>query len=137
MPNETIIYFGDTAHLPYGDKSPDLIHSFVKNISKFLIRKEKCKSVVIACNTASAISYEFLRDKHVGNVPIFNVIDPIVEAISEDGLVEAFTDPNSQSFNLAVQWHPEYQVTEDDLYQSIFSAFASACNKRLQSQGSR
>ncbi|MEZ7901613.1 MAG: glutamate racemase [Urechidicola sp.] len=84
MPNETIIYFGDTAHLPYGDKSPDLIHSFVKNISKFLIRKEKCKSVVIACNTASAISYEFLRDKHVGNVPIFNVIDPIVEAISED-----------------------------------------------------
>jgi putative glutamine amidotransferase len=60
-----------------------------------------------------------------------------VEAISEDGLVEAFTDPNSQSFNLAVQWHPEYQVTEDDLYQSIFSAFASACNKRLQSQGSR
>ena len=60
-----------------------------------------------------------------------------VEATSEDGLVEAFTDPNSQSFNLAVQWHPEYQVTKDDLYQSIFSAFASACNTRLQSQGSR
>ena len=60
-----------------------------------------------------------------------------VEAMSEDGLVEAITDPNSQTFNLAVQWHPEYQATNDDLYQSIFSAFASACNGRLQSQGSR
>jgi glutamate racemase len=84
MPNENIIYFGDTAHLPYGDKSPDLIHSFVEDISKFLIREEQCKSVVIACNTASATSYEFLRDKHLGNVPIFNVIDPIVEAVSKD-----------------------------------------------------
>ena len=60
-----------------------------------------------------------------------------VEATSEDGLVEAITDPNSQSFNLAVQWHPEYQATKDDLYQSIFSAFANACNGRLQSQGGR
>tara|TARA_B110000285_G_scaffold217705_1_gene266367 strand:- start:438 stop:1208 length:771 start_codon:yes stop_codon:yes gene_type:complete len=60
-----------------------------------------------------------------------------VEATSEDGLVEALTDPKGPSFNLAVQWHPEYQVTKDDLYQSIFSAFANACNGRLQSQGSR
>ena len=57
-----------------------------------------------------------------------------VEATSEDGLIEAFTDPNAQGFNLAVQWHPEYQVTKDDLYQSIFSAFASACNSRFQAK---
>jgi glutamate racemase len=84
LPNEQIIYFGDTAHLPYGDKSPDLIHSFVKNISQFLLHKENCKSVIIACNTASATSYEFLRDLHEGSFPIINVIDPIVEAIVED-----------------------------------------------------
>jgi putative glutamine amidotransferase len=60
-----------------------------------------------------------------------------VEAVSEDGLVEAITDPSGQAFNLAVQWHPEYQVTKDELYQSIFSAFASACNGRLQSRGVR
>ncbi|MFT5930464.1 MAG: putative glutamine amidotransferase [Oceanospirillaceae bacterium] len=60
-----------------------------------------------------------------------------VEALSEDGLVEAITDANSQTFNLAVQWHPEYQVTNDDLYQSIFSAFANACNGRLQNRGVR
>ena len=84
MPNERIVYFGDTAHLPYGDKSPELIHSFVQDISKFLIQQENCKTVVMACNTASATSYEFLRDKHMGNIPIINVIDPIVEAIVKD-----------------------------------------------------
>ena len=84
MPNERIVYFGDTAHLPYGDKSPELIHSFVQGISSFLIQEEQCKSVVMACNTASATSYEFLRDKHKGNFPIINVIDPIVEAIVKD-----------------------------------------------------
>ena len=84
LPNEQIIYFGDTAHLPYGDKSPELIHSFVKNISQFLLKKEACKSVIIACNTASATSYEFLRDRHKGSYPIINVIDPIIEAIAKD-----------------------------------------------------
>lgn len=84
LPNEQIVYFGDTAHLPYGDKSPELIHSFVKNISQFLLKSEECKSVIIACNTASATSYEFLRDRHKGSYPIINVIDPIVEAIVAD-----------------------------------------------------
>ncbi|MFK8044398.1 MAG: glutamate racemase [Crocinitomicaceae bacterium] len=81
LPNETIVYFGDTAHLPYGDKSPNLIHSFVKNITQFLIEEKQCKSVVIACNTASATSYEYLRDQFKGQIPIINVIDPIIEAI--------------------------------------------------------
>ena len=88
MPNERIVYFGDTAHLPYGDKSPELIHSFVQDISKFLIQKENCKAVVMACNTASATSYEFLRDKHEGNYPIINVIDPIIEAIVDDSSIK-------------------------------------------------
>jgi len=84
LPNEQIIYFGDTAHLPYGDKSPALIHSFVQNISNFLLNEKGCKSVIIACNTASATSYEFLRDRHKGSYPIINVIDPIIEAIVKD-----------------------------------------------------
>lgn len=88
MPQEQVVYFGDTAHLPYGDKSPQLIHSFVQDISQFLIQTEQCKSVVIACNTASATSYEFLRDKHKGLFPIINVIDPIVEAIVEDSSIK-------------------------------------------------
>jgi len=84
LPNETIIYFGDTAHLPYGDKSPARIHSFVEKISNFLLHEMQAKSIVIACNTASATSYEYLRDKYKGQVPIINVIDPIIEAIVQD-----------------------------------------------------
>ena len=51
MPNERIIYFGDTKHLPYGDKSSDSIVRFSKKITSFLL-KRKCKMIVVACNTA-------------------------------------------------------------------------------------
>ena len=57
-----------------------------------------------------------------------------VEATSKDGLIEAITDPSAAAFNIAVQWHPEYKVTQDEFYQSIFSAFARACNQRLETQ---
>lgn len=84
LPNERFIYYGDTVHLPYGDKSKDAIQRYSKNISEFLIANN-CKAIVIACNTASAISYEYLRDKHRGIMPIINVIDPIIEAVAKDG----------------------------------------------------
>ena len=58
LPNERFIYFGDTAHLPYGDKSEEAIQRYAKGISKFLIANN-CKTIVIACNTASAVSYEY------------------------------------------------------------------------------
>ena len=101
LPKENIIYFGDTAHLPYGDKSADLIKKFSFDIAHFLIENKKCKSVVIACNTASAVAYESLRDQHKGDIPILNVIDPIIEAIVEDktikkvGLIATQTTVNS------------------------------------------
>lgn len=84
LPNERFIYFGDTAHLPYGDKSKGAIQRYSKAITKFLLANN-CKAIVIACNTASASSYEYLRDKYKGHVPIINVIDPIIEAIVKDG----------------------------------------------------
>lgn len=84
LPNERFIYFGDTAHLPYGDKSKEAIQRYSKAITKFLLANN-CKAIVIACNTASAISYKYLRDKYMGAVPIINVIDPIIEAIVNNG----------------------------------------------------
>ena len=84
LPDERFIYFGDTVHLPYGDKSNEAILRYSKRISEFLLDNH-CKAIVIACNTASAISYRYLRDKHKGFVPVINVIDPIVEAIVKDG----------------------------------------------------
>ena len=57
LPNEQLIYFGDTAHLPYGDKSKQLIRSYATAITDFLLNEKNCKAVVIACNTASAAAY--------------------------------------------------------------------------------
>ena len=84
LPEEQIIYFGDTAHLPYGDKSKELIESYAISITNFLLQEKNCKAVVIACNTASAAAYEKLRDAYKGVVPVINVIDPMIEAVIAD-----------------------------------------------------
>lgn len=76
LPNEDLIYFGDTAHFPYGDKEPSSIKAYADKITDFLIR-QNCKAVIIACNTASAIAHEFLVEKYGGVVPIFDVISPV------------------------------------------------------------
>ena len=79
LPNENIIYFGDTKHLPYGEKSKEAIQSFSKKIISFLVGK-KCKTIVIACNSASSVA-----DNSVQNISkdiaLFNVIDPVVADI--------------------------------------------------------
>jgi putative glutamine amidotransferase len=57
-----------------------------------------------------------------------------VEALAADGLVEAFSDPAAKAFNIAVQWHPEYQVAKDPFYSAIYSGFSAACQQRQQSR---
>ena len=57
-----------------------------------------------------------------------------VECRAPDGLVEAFSDPQAKAFNMAVQWHPEYQVTEDDFYSAIFNGFRAAAEERMHSK---
>jgi glutamate racemase len=79
MPNESMIYFGDTQHLPYGDKSSKTVQRYSIGITKFLI-KNNCKAIVIACNTASALAYDVLRSKFP-DVKIYNVIDPVVAEV--------------------------------------------------------
>ncbi|MBD3636032.1 MAG: glutamate racemase [Crocinitomicaceae bacterium] len=76
LPHEQIIYFGDTAHLPYGDKSKDSVKSYSKRITGYLLAKG-CKAIVIACNTASAHAYNDLK-KFYPKVPIINVVKPTV-----------------------------------------------------------
>lgn len=80
LPNERIIYFGDTAHLPYGEKSPEAIKSFSLKISNHLI-KNGAKAIVIACNSASSVGFEYLESKL--SVPVFNVIDPLIEELKK------------------------------------------------------
>lgn len=80
LPGESIIYFGDTAHLPYGDKSEEAIRSYSEKITEFLL-DHNAKAVLIACNSASASAYDFLRDKYRGKTVLLDVIDPVVEYI--------------------------------------------------------
>lgn len=80
LPNEKIIYFGDTAHLPYGEKSVDSIKYYAIRISQLLLQKN-CKMIVIACNTASAAAYETVKDFVGKQAVVVNVIDPVVQEI--------------------------------------------------------
>lgn len=80
LPKEQIIYFGDTAHMPYGDKSPEAIKYYSLKIGQFLL-DHNCKAIVIACNTASSLGYDDLNNMIKGKIPVINVIDPTVDYI--------------------------------------------------------
>ncbi len=83
MPNENLIYFGDTAHLPYGDKSEAAIQAYSIKIADVLMKKN-CKVIVIACNSASSAAYELLKEYVQHSVKVINVIDPMVNWVSEN-----------------------------------------------------
>lgn len=78
LPNEEIIYFGDTAHLPYGDKSADAIRYYCLKIVKFLLDRN-CKMIVIACNSASSAASKVLLDFFGREALFVNVVDPLVQ----------------------------------------------------------
>lgn len=82
LPNERIIYFGDTAHLPYGDKSADAIRYYSIRISKFLLEHD-CKMIVIACHSASSAAYDVLMDFFDKKVLFVNVVDELVRTVVE------------------------------------------------------
>jgi glutamate racemase len=76
MPNEDIVYFGDTARVPYGSKSNATVVEYSMQIAKFLANKN-IKALVVACNTVSSIALPSLRQKY--NIPIIGVIEPGAE----------------------------------------------------------
>jgi len=83
LPNEKMIYFGDTAHLPYGDKSSESIKHYSTQITQFLLEKN-CKVILIACNSASAAAYNTLKDHTKDKAILINVIDPVIDHIVEN-----------------------------------------------------
>lgn len=72
LPQENIVYFGDTARLPYGSKSKEAVTRFSKQNVRFLLTKD-VKAIIVACNTASSNSLEALH--RTFSVPIFGVVD--------------------------------------------------------------
>jgi glutamate racemase len=81
LPGERIVYFGDTAHLPYGDKSEEAIRNYSRRITEFLLGYD-AKLVLIACNSASASAYENLLKEYGDRALILDVINPVVEHVA-------------------------------------------------------
>jgi glutamate racemase len=73
LPHESVIYFGDTARVPYGPKSPETVRRYSREIAGFL-HDQGVKSIVIACNTATAHALSALRDEL--DMPVIGVVEP-------------------------------------------------------------
>lgn len=80
LPKERFIYFGDTARVPYGNKSQAVVLAYSREILHFLIQKN-VKAVVVACNTASALALPLL--KKMASVPIFGVVEAGAKAAAK------------------------------------------------------
>lgn len=79
LPNENIIYYGDTAHLPYGDKSPDTICSRVEHIAHWLL-EHNCKAIVAACNSACAAGLDRLKALANDHI-VIDTVSPAMQMI--------------------------------------------------------
>lgn len=89
LPNEDVVYLGDTARLPYGSKSPETIRQFAEEDVRFLLSKG-VKAIVVACNTATAHALPALQQRY--EIPIMGVIQPGVEA--------ALADPHAERIGI-------------------------------------
>jgi len=103
LPDEQIIYFGDTAHLPYGDKSKETITTYSLKITEFLLNYN-CKAIVVACNTASANAIDNIEKTVNDKAIVINVIDPVVDYVSKInkikkiGIIGTKSTINSKTF---------------------------------------
>ena len=106
LPNEQLVYFGDTAHLPYGDKSRDTIIEYSQAIATFL-KEKNCKVIVIACNSASSNAFEKVCEL-VPEIPVINVIDPVVDyvihlkAIKQIGVIGTKSTIGTNAYELKI-----------------------------------
>ena len=76
LPNENLVYFGDTARVPYGSKSNSTVIEYALQDAKFLTKKN-VKAIVVACNTASSVAINVLKEKY--DIPIIGMIEPGTE----------------------------------------------------------
>ena len=87
MPQYNFSYIGDTAHVPYGSRSKDTIYNFTKNCVDYLFKKQNCKLIIIACNTASIAALRKLQQVYLtNNYPdrkILGVVIPTIETVIE------------------------------------------------------
>lgn len=119
FPYEDIIYFGDTARVPYGPKSASTIIEYSIQNSRFLLQND-CKAIIVACNTSSAVALDSLKSKI--SVPVLGVIEPGVQTAirlshkKKIGIIGTEGTIRSQAYQKRIKFlEPESEV------------FAAAC----------
>ncbi|MFQ5560182.1 MAG: glutamate racemase [Nitrospinota bacterium] len=114
LPHEKLIYLGDTARVPYGTKSPETVTKYARQDSLFLVEKE-VDLLVVACNTASALSLEVLQNEF--SIPVIGVIEPGAKAAVQHtrakkvGVIGTEATIKSEAYPKAIKrLNPEIEV---------------------------
>lgn len=114
MPDENIIYFGDTAHVPYGTRSKEQITEYVLNDVRFLNTFD-IKAIVIACNTADSIAREKVEELYP--LPVFGVVEPASKSAAQItknnkiGVIATNATVNSGAYERNIsRFNPDAQV---------------------------
>lgn len=111
LPNESIVYLGDTARVPYGTRDESTIKKFSKELAEYMIKKN-VKAIVVACNTISAVALDDIR-KIAGNIPIIDVIGPTAEIAAKStytsvlGVIGTRATTHSRAFQAQISRHGE------------------------------
>jgi len=106
LPNESVIYYGDTARVPYGSKSKDTIIKFTREAVKFL-QSHNAKCIVVACNTASALALPVVKNEF--DIPMIGVINPGAKSAVEKtksgkvGVIATTATINSDAYTNAIR----------------------------------
>lgn len=83
LPKESIVYFGDTAHAPWGDKSVPAIQAYSIKICDMLLQQD-CKLILIACNSASAVAHELVKEYVGSKAIVVDVVDPMIDYLAKN-----------------------------------------------------
>lgn len=115
LPHESVVYFGDTARVPYGPKSPETVRRYSREIAAFL-KEQGVKSIVIACNTATAHALSALRDEL--EMPVIGVVEPGARAAvaatqtGHIGVIGTVGTIKSGAYERAIRaLHPDVMIT--------------------------
>ena len=114
LPRENLVYFGDTARVPYGPKSPQVVREYAAEDADFLMARD-VKMVVVACNTVSAVALDVVQKR--ARVPVVGVIMPGAQAAAlatirkRVGIIGTYATVNSNSYTNALrQINPEIET---------------------------
>ena len=130
LPNENIIYFGDTARVPYGSKSNSTVIEYANENAKFLIRKN-IKVLVVACNTASSVALDNLRENL--DIQIIGMIQPGAETALQKtknkkiGVIGTYATINNKAYSKEL-----YKFTDElKVYEKACSLFVPLAEEGL------